>query len=83
MTITIETHGMLCQLIPPGTTVCDVQTVGEAIERLGLPRLPGLILMVNDRLAGWPTALRDGDVLQLLPAVGGGVDTHPTKEMLQ
>jgi molybdopterin converting factor small subunit len=49
-----------------------VQTVGQAIERLRLPPDVALIMLVNGRIAHWTTELQDGDVLQLLPTIGGG-----------
>ena len=32
-----------------------------------------LILLVNGRMAHWQTPLSDGDVLKLVPAIGGGI----------
>jgi molybdopterin converting factor small subunit len=47
-------------------------TVGEAAQRLPLSRSTGLIILVNGKLAQWETALHDGDVVELIPALGGG-----------
>jgi len=72
MAIHIQTSGSLQTHLPAGVTLTDVRTAGEAIERLRLPRDTSLVIMVNGRLADWSTQLHDGDVLQLVPAIGGG-----------
>jgi sulfur carrier protein ThiS len=50
----------------------DVRTVAEAWARLELGQASGLAVLVNGRLADWRTELRDGDVVRLLRAPGGG-----------
>ena len=50
----------------------DVRTVAEAWARLDLGQASGLAVLVNGRLADWRTELRDGDVVRLLRAPGGG-----------
>jgi 5'-nucleotidase / UDP-sugar diphosphatase len=50
----------------------DVRTVAEAWARLDLGQASGLAVLVNGRLADWRTELRDGDVVRLLQAPGGG-----------
>jgi 5'-nucleotidase/UDP-sugar diphosphatase len=50
----------------------DVRTVAEAWARLDLGLSSGLAVLVNGRLADWRTELRDGDVVRLLRAPGGG-----------
>lgn len=47
-------------------------TVGDAATRLPLVRSTGLMILVNGKLAQWDTVLHDGDVVQLIPALGGG-----------
>jgi len=49
-----------------------VRTVAEAWARLDLGQASGLAVLVNGRLADWQTELRDGDVVRLLRAPGGG-----------
>jgi molybdopterin converting factor small subunit len=71
-TITVQASGSLRQHVAPGTTVHNVQTVGEAVTQLSLPEVGELIMMVNGRLAHWQMALNDGDTLQLIPAISGG-----------
>lgn len=39
---------------------------------LRLPLRAAVMILVNGRLAGWETTLQDGDLVELLPAVGGG-----------
>jgi len=72
MTITIRAAGRLKNQIASGTTLDDVRTVGEAIERLAIIDAEGVITMVNERVAHWHTELQDGDELQLIPVIGGG-----------
>jgi sulfur carrier protein ThiS len=50
----------------------DARTVAEVFERLGRVQTGGLAILVNGRLANWRTELRDGDVVRLLRAPGGG-----------
>ena len=57
--MTGRSGGDLLVRVPRGTIVHDVDT-GE------------LILLVNGRMAHWQTPLTDGDVLKLVPAIGGG-----------
>jgi sulfur carrier protein ThiS len=70
--VTVEAGGSLRTLIPPQTTLDDVQTIGDALQRLRLPPDVALIIMVNGRIAHWTTRLNDGDAIQLLPTIGGG-----------
>ena len=70
--ITIQAAGSLKERIPPGTTVANARTVGEVVSQLPVPQDVGLVMIVNGRLAHWNTELKDGDVLQLAPVVGGG-----------
>ncbi|MFN8455059.1 MAG: MoaD/ThiS family protein [Anaerolineae bacterium] len=72
MPVFIEASETLRQVIPAGTTLERVQTVGEAISQLNLPRNLMPVVMVNGRLAHWNTEVRDGDVLKLLPPIAGG-----------
>jgi molybdopterin converting factor small subunit len=72
VTITVEVSGTLRSRIASETTLDDVNTVGQAIEQLHLPPTVALIMLVNGRIAHWTSELRDGDVLQLIPTIGGG-----------
>jgi molybdopterin converting factor small subunit len=47
-------------------------TVGEAASQLPLTRSTGLVILVNGKLAQWDTALQDGDLVEIIPALGGG-----------
>lgn len=71
-TITIQVSGSLTQHVAAGTTVHNVHTVGEAVTRLNLPEVGELIMLVNGRLAHWQMEVKDGDTLQLIPAISGG-----------
>lgn len=72
MPVTVHAHDL-----PPnaGATTCAVDGARTVAEAVGLARLSlrtGVIILVNGRLASWETTLQDGDVIELLPAVGGG-----------
>jgi molybdopterin converting factor small subunit len=71
-TINIRVSGSLTQHVAAETTVHNVRTVGEAVTRLNLPEVGELIMLVNGRLAHWQMEVKDGDVLQLIPAISGG-----------
>lgn len=72
MSVLVQATGSLRSRIPAGISLDNVRTVGEAIERLQLPPTEGLAILVNGRLAHWTTRLKDGDTLQLIPALAGG-----------
>ena len=72
MSVTIEAAGSLKKHIGAGTTLQDVYTVGEAVTQLALPEIGEVMMLVNGRLAYWQTELEDGDILKLVPAIGGG-----------
>jgi sulfur carrier protein ThiS len=80
--VTVEAGGSLRTRIPPQTTLDDVQTVGDALQRLALPPDVALIIMVNGRIAYWTTRLNDGDAIQLLPTIGGGCFSDQIFEQL-
>lgn len=68
----VELPGLQPGAPPRRERLEDVRTVAEAWARLSLGQPSGLAVLVNGRLAGWRTELRDGDVVRLLPAPGGG-----------
>ena len=72
MSVLIEVTGSLRQYIPDNTRLEDAPTVGQAIEQLRLPPDVALMMLVNRKLAHWTTELHDGDVLRLMPTIGGG-----------
>ena len=72
MSITIKAVGTLKQHLPSDATVTDVATVGQAIERLALPDMGSLLMLVNGQMVHWHTELHDGDTLELIPAICGG-----------
>ena len=71
MAVNIQASGILKEKIPAGLQL-EASTVGEAVTQLDLPENGELILMVNGRMAHWHTQLDEGDVLKLVPAIGGG-----------
>ncbi|MCU0507869.1 MAG: MoaD/ThiS family protein [Anaerolineae bacterium] len=68
MTVTIHAEEML----PARELRLEAATVAEAAARAGLEPRTGLVIMVNGRLAEWMTPLSEGDVVEFLPALGGG-----------
>jgi molybdopterin converting factor small subunit len=70
--VSIEVSGILRQHVDPGTTVKNVNTVGDAVIQLNLPKALDMIMVVNGKIAYWNTELEHGDTLQLLPAISGG-----------
>ena len=72
MIIYVEAHDFQPGKPPGRERLDDVHTIAEIWARLGLERSSGLVVMINGRLANWFSELRDGDVVQLLRAPGGG-----------
>lgn len=72
MTITIQVAGVLKEQVEDGLQL-EASTVGEAVTQLDLVDTGELILLVNGRMAHWQTPLSDGDMLKLVPAIGGGI----------
>ena len=70
--VTVEAVGSLRSHILPQTVLDEVETVGDALQRLRLPPDVALIIIVNGRIAHWTTRLNDGDAMQVLPTIGGG-----------
>jgi molybdopterin converting factor small subunit len=68
MTITIHAE----ELLPASEVRLKAATVAEAAEQAGLKARTGLVILVNGRLAEWMTPLSEGDVVEFLPALGGG-----------
>lgn len=48
------------------------QTVGELLDRVGVPRQQTRILFVNSRVAGLHDPLSGGERIGVFPAIGGG-----------
>ncbi|MCB0016827.1 MAG: MoaD/ThiS family protein [Anaerolineales bacterium] len=72
MKVEIKATGSLRPLVPPGTIVSDVATVGDAVARLELPETGEMLLLLNGDMAFWQTELSDGDIVTLVPAMSGG-----------
>jgi molybdopterin converting factor small subunit len=72
VSILIEATGSLRQYVPENMRLEDAPTVGRAIAQLRLPSDVALMMLVNRKAADWTTELHDGDVLRLMPTIGGG-----------
>ncbi len=70
--VTIEAEGLLLGE-PCSVLIMDAPcTAGQAAGLLPLTRSTGLMILVNGKVARWETLLEDGDVVELIPALGGG-----------
>lgn len=72
MSILVTIHAPTPSQAAASAAVEGARTVAEAVGMLRLSLRMVVIILVNGRLAGWETMLQDGDVIELLPAVGGG-----------
>jgi molybdopterin converting factor small subunit len=77
MGVVVEGSGAFAEFIPPGYVLENVKTVGDVVERLKLPSHSGMIVLVNHQLASWGTELKSGDIVNLIPAIGGGTTGSP------
>ena len=72
MSSTVQPTDSRRRFVIPDKELGNVQTVGEAVVQLDLPKDLGLVMLVNERIANWNTPLVDDDILQLIPVPGGG-----------
>lgn len=72
MGVTVEAEELLPEGQPARVSLRDAATVAEAMAQLPLKRSTGLVILVNGKLGQYDTPLADGDVVQLVPALGGG-----------
>lgn len=71
MSITLHASGILKEQIPTEVQI-KASTVGEAVAQYDMSAAGDVLMLVNGRMAHWNTELHDGDVLKLVPAIGGG-----------
>ena len=72
MRVRIEGSGVFSELAQTHPEMDGVTTVADVLLRLDLPSRTAYLILVNDRLASPDSILHSGDVVQLVPAVGGG-----------
>lgn len=72
MQVTVQAEGLVSGEAAAVLELNGASTVGDAARRLVLIRSTGLMILVNGKLAGWDTVLHDGDLVELIPALGGG-----------
>ncbi len=72
MSVVVKSHALIPAPAVTSAAVDGARTVAEAVGMLRLSLRTGVMILVNGRLASWETALQDDDVIELLPAVGGG-----------
>jgi molybdopterin converting factor small subunit len=77
--IEVSLFGTLARYLPSGaqgrTVIMDCPdgvTVGQMIDRIGIPQPYPAMLLVNGIHADPDTQLQDGDLLALLPPLVGG-----------
>jgi sulfur carrier protein ThiS len=52
--------------------VPDSSTVARILERLNLPNEVGITVLVNNNRVEQETILKEGDIVHILPQMGGG-----------
>lgn len=79
MQVTVHLHTILQRETPDGLisrleiSLPDESTLAELIEHLEIPLSPDhMILAVNRRMAELDQMLKDGDTVNLMPAISGG-----------
>ena len=75
MPITFKCYATLARLQPADAANLPVrpgETVGELLQRHGIPAKDVAIIMLNGRSVETDAPLADGDRLGVFPAVGGG-----------
>lgn len=72
MAVIVEAEDLLPGGHSERVALDGVSSVGEAMARLPLKRSTGIVILVNGKLGQFDTPLSDGDVVQLIPALGGG-----------
>jgi molybdopterin converting factor small subunit len=77
MVITVKLFGNLRDYLPEKTTVCsaeaaDGSTVGDVLDRFGVPRDKPRIILVNSYRSRLEHVLEDGDVVAAFQVLPGG-----------
>ena len=79
MQVTVHLHTILQRETPDGLisrleiSLPDESTLAELIEHLEIPLSPDhMLLAVNRRMAELDQVLKDGDTVNLMPAISGG-----------
>jgi len=76
-TARVTLHGTLSRFLPGGQRTTEVElgrpcTAGRLLEELGLPVEALDMLVVNGNRATADTLVREGDLLEAFPFIGGG-----------
>lgn len=72
MAVIVEAEDLLPAGHAERVTLDGASSVAEAMAQLPLKRSTGIVILVNGKLGQLDTPLSDGDVVQLIPALGGG-----------
>ena len=81
MVVTVHLHTILQRQTPAGmvdrmeATIADGSTLGELLSQMEIEMpVEQMLLVVNYRMAEPDQPLEHGDVVNLMPAISGGVD---------
>ena len=80
MHITVNIYALLRYYLPTGEKffnekewdVPEGSTIKYVVEKLKLPKEIRLTILLNNNGAGQTTALKEGDIIHILPLMGGG-----------
>jgi sulfur-carrier protein len=75
MPITLKCFATLSSYQPPDGGLMDIsngETVGDIVDRLGIPKETVALIFINSRHCKFDTAVNDGDMVGLFPLIGGG-----------
>jgi len=77
MQVTVQLQTYLGQYSPNGQplfecTLPEGATVQTLVRQLNVPEELASVIVINDRLAGFPDPLREGDRVTLIPPLAGG-----------
>jgi sulfur-carrier protein len=79
MDVAVQLHATLTTFLPPGSRdgaarvdLPDGATIGELIERLGIPTDLSRIVLVNGHDVDDDVRLHAGDVVDVFPPLAGG-----------
>lgn len=77
--VRVVLHGELRQFVPGKVVEVDAdgRTAGEVLRGLGVPIGAAMAVVVNGEQEEFDRVLRDGEVLEAIPAITGGAPRHP------
>lgn len=80
MRLTVRMHGMLTRLLDGRDALTVELAAGSSMKdllaHLGIDRRELWFQVVNGQMADPDTILREGDAIDLVPPIGGGMDSR-------